>query len=200
MDKEATDVRKWTRPSLSTSHWLHSAFAVAAISLYILGGIAHTKVSGLPPDFPLDQLSYPVAVGKYTVESEPELLARVAGEPVGYPLLLRSINGPTNVVVVTQRLYTSFHNLVIKINGLFFLAVSLVVFAPRIDKNPARDLFWACLLYGLAITIGGVHQPQGQVWPGALLPMTRIVALAILPTLMLHVGLSFPRRAMILDR
>ena len=75
-----------------------------------------------------------------------------------------------------------------------------MVFAPRIDKNPARDLFWACLLYGLAIIIGGIHQPQGQVWPGALLPMTRIVALAILPTLMLHVGLSFPRRAMILDR
>jgi signal transduction histidine kinase len=48
--------------------------------------------------------------------------------------------------------------------------------------------------------IGGIYQPQGRTWPGALLPLIRIVSLVILPTLMLHVGLTFPRRALILDR
>ncbi|MEN8006194.1 MAG: ATP-binding protein [Candidatus Krumholzibacteriota bacterium] len=162
--------------------------------------MAHSKVSGLPPDFQLDQLTYPLAVGQYTVNSEPELLARVAGEPVGSPLLLRSTDSATNVMVITQKLYTSFHDVIIMINGLFFLAVSLIVFAPRIEKVPARDLFWACLLYGLAIMIGDIHQPQGEVWPGALVPLTRIVALVFLPTLMLHVGLSFPPRTSIFDR
>jgi len=179
---------------------LHSAFALAAISVYILGGMAHTTVSGLPPEFDLEQLTYPVAIGQYSAESEPELLARVAGEPVGYPLALRSRGAGTDTVVVTQKLYTSFHDLIIRINGLLFLAVSLVVFAPRIDKVPARDLFWACLLYGLAVMIGGIHQPQDETWPGALLPVARIVALVILPILMLHVGLNFPRRTTIFDR
>ncbi len=200
METQASSGRRWPRLAWSTSHWLHSSFAVAAIGLYILGGMAHSKVSGLPSDFPLDQLTYPVSVGQHIVGSEPELLARVAGEPVGYPLLLRSMDGDFTVTVITQKLYTAFHDLIIKINGLFFLAVSLIVFAPRIEKNPAQDLFWACLLYGLAITIGGIHQPQGEVWPGALVPLTRILALVLLPTFMLHVGLSFPRRNPILDR
>ena len=199
---DATAQPRPRRPLLSwsTSHWLHSAFALAAIGLYILGGMAHSKVSGLSPEFRLDQLSYPILIGQYRVGSEPELLARVAGQPAGKPLSLRSLDGTTDTVVVTQKLYTSFHDLVIKINGLFFLAVSLIVFAPRIHKNPARDLFWACLLYGLAIMIGGIHQPQGPLWPGVLLPLTRILSLSVLPILMLHVGLSFPRRTPILDR
>lgn len=200
MDSQAPSGKRWRRLRMSRSHWLHSAFALAAIGLYLLGGLAHTKVSGLPPGFQLDKLVYPVEVGQYSVGSEPELLARVAGQPVGAPLVIRSADGTTDAVVFTNKLYTSFHDLIIKINGLFFCAVSLIVFAPRIKKVPARDLFWACLLYGLAITIGGIHQPQGALWPGVLLPMARITALVILPILMLHVGLSFPRRTWALDR
>ncbi|MDX2475249.1 MAG: HAMP domain-containing sensor histidine kinase [Candidatus Krumholzibacteria bacterium] len=179
---------------------MHTAIAVAAIALYILGGSAQTRVSGLPLDFRSDELSYPVTIGQYTVDSEPELLARVAGEPYANPLRLRSFDGATDVVLVPRKLYTPVHNIINRINGLFFLAVSLIVFAPRIDKIPARDLFWACLLYGLAVMIGGIYQPQGKLWPGALWPMLRIVALVVLPILMFHVGLSFPRRTSILDR
>ncbi len=191
---------RWPRPTWSISHWLHSAIAVAAIGLYVVGGMAHSRVSGLPSDVRPDALAYPLMVGQHTVGSEAELLARVAGEPVGQPLWLRSDDGSLSIIVTTQKLYTSFHDIVIKINGLFFLAVSLIVFAPRIDKIPARDLFWACLFYGLAIMIGGIHQPQGSTWPGALLPAARIVALVVLPAIMLHVGLSFPPRSGILDR
>jgi signal transduction histidine kinase len=200
IDKQAPGKHRWPRPGWSTSHWLHIGFAVAAIGWYILGGMAQSRVSGPPSDFQLDQLTYPLSVGQHSVSSESELLARIAGEPVGYPLLLRSADGSINTLITTEKLYTSFHGLITRINGLFFLAVSLIVFAPRVDKNPARDLFWACLFYGLAIMIGGVYQPQGEVWPGALMPMMRILSLAVLPTLMLHVGLSFPLRTPVLDR
>ena len=173
---------------------------MAAIGLYIIGGSAQTKVAGLPLDFRIDQLVYPLVVGENTVHSEPELLARVTGEPVDFPLRLRSLDGTTDIVVVPRRLLNNAHAIINRINGLFFLAVSLIVFAPQVEKVPARDLFWACLFYGLAVMIGGVYSPQGQTWPGAFLPMLRMLILMILPTLMFNIGLSFPRHASILDR
>ena len=199
MNTNARGERRWPRLDWSSSHWLHTAFAVAAIWLYILGGLAQTEVAGLEPGFDLNQLEYPVSFGPYIVNSDSELLARVAGEPLDSELALRNVDGIV-VYVDTHRRHTHFHTLITRLNGLFFLAVSLIVFAPRIDKVPARDLFWSCLLYGLAVMIGGIYQPQGGIWPGALLPLVRIVSLVILPTLMLHVGLTFPRRALILDR
>ena len=200
IDIQAPTRRRWLRLNWSASHWLHSAFAVAAIALYIIGGSAQTKVAGLPLDFRVDQLVYPVVVGENTVHSEPELLARVTGEPVDFPLRLRSLDGTTDIVVVPRRLLNNAHAIINRINGLFFLAVSLIVFAPQVEKVPARDLFWACLFYGLAVMIGGVYSPQGQTWPGAFLPMLRMLILMILPTLMFNIGLSFPRHASILDR
>jgi len=200
MSQQATDGQGWPRLAWNPSTWVHTAIALVAISLYILGGMAQTHVSGLPSDFDRDQLTYPVLVGKYKVDSEYELLARVAGEPVGYPLLVRSQDGSTSTLITTRNLYTSFHRWVTRINGLFFLAVSLFVFAPRVDKIPARDLFWACLLYGLTVMVGGIYPPQGPTWPGAALPLIRITSLVIMPTLMLHVGLTFPRRIMVAQR
>lgn len=200
MPRPASAGLSWSRPDWSTSHWLHTAFAVAAIGLYVLGGIAQSRVAGLPPDFPLGQLEYPVRVGTHQVQEEAELLARVSGEPLGYPLRIQDAGGTVDTLVTPIHLYTSFHRVITRINGLFFLAVSLVVFAPRIDKVPARDLFWACLLYGLAVMIGGVYPPQGGTWPGALLPLTRMLALVILPVLMFRVGFSFPQRASLLER
>ena len=202
MNTNASGERRWPGLDWSRSHWLHTAFAVAAIWLYIVGGMAQTKVAGLPPGFQLDQLAghYPVSVGSYSVSSESELLARVAGERIGSRVHVRSADGSVDTEVNTHALYSYFHNLITRLNGLLFLAVSLIVFAPRIDKNPARDLFWACLLYGLAAMVGEVQPPQGSLWPGALLPLIRIVSMVILPTLVLHIGLTFPRRALILDR
>ena len=200
MSKTETGEQNLPRLAWNTSTWVYCAIALAAVSLYILGGTAQTQVSGLPTDFDRDQLTYPVLVGHFQVGSELELLTRVAGEPVGYPILIRSLDGSTSTLVITRSLYTSFHRWVTRINGLFFLAVSLFVFAPRVDKIPARDLFWACLLYGLTVMVGGVYPPQGPTWPGAALPLIRITSLVILPTLMLHVGLTFPRRTRIPQR
>ena len=190
----ATGERRWPRLAWKKSTWLYSAAALAVVSLYVFGGLAQSHVSGLPSDFDRSQLVYPVLVGRYEVGSELELVARVAGEPPGRPLLIRSNGGYPGTLVTTRNLYTTFHRWVTRINGLFFFGVSLFVFAPRVEKVPARDLFWACLLYGLAVMIGGIYPPQGSLWPGVLLPLIRITSLVVLPTLMLNVGLTFPRR------
>ena len=101
MNTNARGERRWPRPDWSTSHWLHTAFAVAAIWLYILGGMAQTMVAGLEPGFDLNQLDYPVSFGPYVVNSDSELLARVAGEPPHYELALRNVDG---VVVYVDEL------------------------------------------------------------------------------------------------
>lgn len=186
----------------SASHWLHLALALAASWLYLIGGAAQSDVAGLRADFPLERLHYPVWIDAHEAHSRAELMARVAAEPVGHAVEFRYRTPEGEEIErteITRAANTSFHNLVTRINGLFFLAVSLVVFAPRVDKIPARDLFWACLLYGLAVMIGDVYPPHGDAWPGAALPMLRILSLVVLPTLMLHVGLTFPRRAAVLD-
>ena len=200
MIQQAPGSQSWPRLAWNSSTWVHSAIALAVASLYILSGLAQSHVSGLPADFDRDELNYPVLVGHHQVGSELELEARVAGEPVGYPLLVRSMDGSTSTLITTRNLYTSFHRWVTRINGLFFLAVSLFVFAPRVDKIPARDLFWACLLYGLTVMVGGIYPPQGGTWPGAVFPLIRITSLVVMPTLMLHVGLTFPRRILLAQR
>lgn len=184
----------------SASHWLHLLFGVAVIYFYVLGGIAQTHVGRLPAEFPVEDLSWPATIGEYTVSSEAELVARAASQPVGYPVRVRGAEGGIDRYVTVERAHTYFHNLVTRLNGLFFLAVTLVVFAPRVDIVPARDLFWACLLYGLAVMIGGIYAPTVNRWWSLLLPALRIVSLVILPTLMLHIGMSFPRRTRFLDR
>ena len=118
MNTNARRERRWPRLDWSTSHWLHTAFAVAAIWLYILGGMAQTEVAGLDPRFDLTRLDYPVSLGQYTVNSDSELLARVAGEPIGYQLELRSADD-TVVRVNTYQRHFYFHNLILCIHCLF---------------------------------------------------------------------------------
>jgi signal transduction histidine kinase len=178
------------------SHWLHLVFAIAASCVYVLGGIAQNQVGALPPGALPDDVEFPLLVDGQEVSSRTELEARVAAKRIGFPVTIGE-NGPGLLVEPAN---SALHNAITRLNGFAFLAVTLLVFAPRAHLVPARDLYWACLLYGLAVMIGGVYAPTGSTWPGALLPLTRIVSLVVLPTLMLHVGLTFPRRRAALDR
>jgi signal transduction histidine kinase len=204
MDIGSPQIERRTAAGWTAFHWMHVLLAVAAIALYVLGGIAQSRIGALPDDFPIEDLAYPVWLENHEVSSESELRARAAGQGVGRRVDVRWTDPETGAVLAqsldTVRANAYFHDLVTRLNGFFFLAVTLLVFAPRADMVPARDLYWACLLYGLAVMIGGVYAPAGPAWPGALLPLTRIVSLVVLPTLMLHVGLTFPRRWAILDR
>jgi signal transduction histidine kinase len=200
MTNDTTNARRWPDSKWSASRLLHIGIALAFIALYIVAGNAQSRVSRPPADVELSDLEYPVSFGPHRALSEADLVARIAGEPLGYPIELRDATGRVETRFVTQPGHSAFYKLITRLNGLFFLTVSLIVFAPRIDKLPARDLFWACTLYGLAVMIGDIYTPQGNVWPGVLLPVMRIVSLVILPILLLHVGLTFPRRATVLDR
>jgi signal transduction histidine kinase len=186
---------------LGSYHWLHLILALAAAGVFVVGGLAQNHLGALPEDFPRETLTWPVTLDdEQEVANLEELEARMAAAEIDDRVLIRDADGSVNRWVEVARANSPFHNLVTRLNGLFFLAVTILVFAPRAHLVPAKDLYWACLLYGLAVMIGGVYAPPGATWPGALLPLTRIVALVVLPTLMLHVGLTFPRRAPVLDR
>jgi len=188
------------RQGWNTSHWFHLALAVAAIWVYVLGGIAQNRVGALPADFSFDELEWPVQVGNHEADNRDELEARIAAEPIGDAVRVRDAKGTIDRREIVRPAHSPFHDTITRLNGFFFLAVTLLVFAPRAHLVPARDLYWACLLYGLAVMIGGIHAPSGATWPGALLPLARILSLVILPTLMIHIGLTFPRRVALLDR
>lgn len=192
--------RLWQTPGWLPSNLFYLFVTLVFLGAYIIAGGAQGQVSGLPEDFDLHPSPYPVQFGEFALGSEDQLAARIAGEPVGSTVVLRDGGGSPVTSFTTVRAYGPFHTLVVRLNGFLFLAVSLVVFAPRVDKVPARDLFWACTLYGLAVMIGGVHVPPHGAWYGPALPLLRIFALAALPIFLLHVGLTFPRRLAILDR
>lgn len=182
------------------SAWAHRAIVLAVAFLCWTGGQVQTRVATLPADVALDGLVYPVRVGPSVVVSADELAARVGTWPLGAPVDLVGSDGRVVTVEATERLYSAWHIWITRANGLFFLAVSLIVFASRTHVVPGRDLFWACLLYGLAVMIGGIHAPPARTDFEVALPILRIVSLVALPILLLHVGLTFPRRAAIFER
>ena len=188
------------RPSSGRSAWLHRAVVVVVAFLCWMGGQAQTRVAALPDDVAVDALSYPVRWTDRTIEAPDALEARVASRPVGSSVELVDAEGRTVRIDSTERLYSPWHIWITRVNGLFFLGVSLIVFASRVHVVPGRDLFWACLLYGLAVMIGGIHMPPSVARAEAVLPILRIVSLVALPILLLHVGLTFPRRARLFDR
>jgi signal transduction histidine kinase len=201
MTTSPTSVSRRYPQAWSGSHWLHLGIAIAAIWVYVIGGMAQTRIGAIDLDLVDDELSWPLRVAGQEVGSRDELAARIAAEPLGREVQILDANGALIAAKTVEPANSTLPNTVTRLNGFAFLAVTLLVFAPRAHLVPALDLYWACLLYGLAVMIGGVYAPPGgSTWPGALLPLARIVSLVVLPTLMLHVGLTFPRRAAVLDR
>jgi len=109
-----------------------------------MGGQAQTRVAALPDDVAVDALSYPVRWTDRTIEAPDALEARVASRPVGSSVELVDAEGRTVRIDSTERLYSPWHIWITRVNGLFFLGVSLIVFASRVHVVPGRDLFWAC--------------------------------------------------------
>jgi len=184
----------------SASAWIHRAIVLVVAFLCWMGGQVQTRVAMLPPSVDPQELVYPVRFGESVAASSEELATRIGSWPVGASIELVQSDGRRVDVEATVPLYSSWHIWVTRANGLFFLAVSLIVFASRVHIVPGRDLFWACMLYGLAVMIGGVHAPPSIGHPEVVLPILRIASLVALPVLLLHVGLTFPHRARLLDR
>ena len=93
-----------------------------------------------------------------------------------------------------------FHFAIILLEGLLFLAASLIVFAPRAERGPIRDLFFGSLLLGVAVMIHGLDAPRPRALGDWLLPAIRIGCLTALPVLFFRMTQTFPRRRKLLDR
>lgn len=109
---------------------------------------------------------------------------------------------------------SAFHLAVLALEGLIFLAVNLIVFAPRVDRGPVRDLYWCTLLYGMAVMLGagdlagaaGPRSGLGPIFAGSrkwiewALPAIRIACLTALPVLFFRMSQTFPRSRRFLER
>ena len=93
-----------------------------------------------------------------------------------------------------------FHFAVILLEGLLFVAASLIVFAPRAERGPLRDLYFGALLFGVAVMIHDLDLPRARALGDWLLPAIRIGCLTALPVLFFRMTQTFPRRRKLLDR
>src|SRR5206468_10038423 len=89
---------------------------------------------------------------------------------------------------------------IVFIEGLIFFAVNFLVFCPRVDRGPVRDLYWCTLLYGIAIMVGGVCFPRTPAWYESILPLVWITCLTFLPVFFCRMALTFPRRRNFLEK
>src|SRR5881409_1108213 len=74
---------------------------------------------------------------------------------------------------------TKLHYGIVFIEGLIFFAVNFLVFCPRVDRGPVRDLYWCTLLYGIAIMVGGLYFPRTLAWTESILPLVWIACFTL---------------------
>jgi signal transduction histidine kinase len=119
--------------------------------------------------------------------------------PIGTPVVLIAADG-RRYESVLRKSTTVLYDAITFADGLVFWTVAALVFAPRASPGAPRGFFWATLLYGLAIMLGGVHFPGPPTWSSVALGIAWMACLSILPAIFFHVTLSFPRRHRVVDR
>lgn len=178
-----------------------SVYAISAVGLfvYLWGFSGQFQHAALPNDFPLEQLPYPVTVEGLEVGAAEDLSFVAGGLGAGSTVTIEDASGGSKEILL-RRTHSLAHLMISFFCGIAFWIVSTFFFAPRADTASIRDFYWCVMLYGLAVMIGGVYHPGANLWPGALLGVLRIVSLAALPLVFIHLALIFPRRAEMLDR
>ena len=141
---------------------------------------------------------YPARVGTAVVGSLDELRFYAQSRPAGSIIEIRSNLGVAQTRLEPQ--LSKIHFAMILLEGLLFLAVSLLVFAPRMDRGPIRDLYWCALLYGIATMIGGPHFPREQTWGYWARPVVWIACATLLPVFFFRMTQTFPRPRKLLER
>lgn len=172
--------------------------SIVGLIVGLWGMLDQARLSRLPREFPIEEVRFPATVNGVATGSAPELRFRIQSLPENTIADIRSGGIERRATLVRQ--LTTFQSLVSLIGGLFFLAVNIVVFCARVDRGPVRDFYWATLMFGIAILIGGVYAPGASVWPHALKSLIWIICLALLPVLFAHLTLTFPRRWKLPDR
>lgn len=177
---------------------LYHVISVAFLVLGLWGIAALRSVSALPQESLAGGARYPLTIDGATAASAEEARILVQRLAPGSEALLHDAAGPRRVLL--RRAYNLPYVLISLICGLALWWVPASVFASRMDRGPMRDFYWGLHLYGIAVMTGGVHFPLGGTWPGATLSLLRLLGLAVVPFLFLHMTLSFPSRSSVLDR
>lgn len=178
--------------------WSYYGIALVFLVVYVWAVERQSHLSRLPDDPRLDLVTYPARVDERPVGSRDELdfIAQGYRTDESMTIACEGIAFSLSPVNATS----TFYLIVTWLNGLFFWIVSVLVFAPRMSRIPGRDLYWASLLYGLAVMVGGVYHPANDLWTGTIRASLRVFSLVLLPLLLLHLGLNFPQRRNLLDR
>ncbi|MBI5836404.1 MAG: hypothetical protein HZB25_04080 [Candidatus Eisenbacteria bacterium] len=190
--------------------WFYYLVSCLALGVGLWGAFRQQWPLGeLPAPLLETAFTYPARAEGVTVGSPAQLHFHIQAWPAGRTIRIESAGVEHRVTLVHE--LTRFHFVLALLVGLFFFAVNLFVFAHRMGARPpaeggapgdvpVRDFYWATLLYGMAILIGGVHPPTGRPWPDSLLPLLWTAGLGLLPVFFVHLTLAFPRRQRLLDR
>jgi len=177
--------------------WPFLAIATMGLALGLWGMQGLPTLSEPPPGYPTNPILYPARIGPAVAGSAAELRFFAQSRPAGSILEIRSDAGVVRARLDPQ--ISKFHLAVILLEGLAFFAVAFLVFAPRAERGPMRDLYWCSLLYGVATLIHGFYFPPTSSWTGWLFPVVRTVCLTALPVFLFRMTQTFPRSRKLLD-
>ena len=179
-------------------HWPWFAISVLGLAVGLWGMQGLPSLSASPAGAPLYPIRYPARVGPAVVASPAQLTYIAQSRPAGSLLEIRSDAGLVRAHL--EPALTRVHLGVIFLEGLIFLALSLLVLAPRVDRGPVRDLYLCALLYGVATMIHGSYFPPTPSWAHWVIPAIRIGCLSMLPVLFFRMSQTFPRPRKLLER
>jgi signal transduction histidine kinase len=179
-------------------HWPYFAVSVLGLALGLWGMQGLPSLSAPPAGVSAYSIRYPARVGPAVVASPSELNYIAQSRPAGSIIEIRSDAGVIRVHL--EPALTKVHLAMIFLEGLIFLALSLLVLAPRVDRGPVRDLYLCALLYGVATMIHGSYFPRTQSWTNWVIPAIRIACLTVLPVLFFRMSQTFPRQRKLLER
>jgi signal transduction histidine kinase len=178
---------------------LHVAICAMGLALYVAGFAQQARQPTLPPELRLDTLSYPVHLGGLEAARPEQLRFLGEGWPVGTRLALREADGRSRDVELVPRRDRNYLALS-AFSALFFWAMCLFAFTPRLGVPGALYSFWCTLPYGLAIAIGGIYFRGARPWIWSLPGYAHVLCLAALPVVFVGLTTSFPRRHPVRDR
>jgi len=174
------------------------AISVLGLAIGLWGMRGLPALSAPPPGYPSNPILFPARVGPAVVGSSAELRFMAQSRPAGSILEIRSDAGVVHARLTPQ--VSRVHLAVLLLEGIAFLAVSFLVFAPRAERGPLRDLFWCTLLFGVATMIHGLHFPRSRSVADWLFPAIWIVCVTALPTFFFRMSQTFPRPRRLLER
>ena len=179
--------------------WHFFAISVLGLVVGLWGMQGLLALSAPPTGPPTNPIRYPARVGATLVDSPAELRFIAQSRPAGSIIEVLSSDGGLLRTHLAPQL-SRFHFGIILLEGLVFLAVNLLVFAPRVDRGPVRDLYWCTLLYGIATMINGPYFPRARAWTEWAMPVVWIACLTVLPVLLFRMAQTFPRERKLLVR